>query len=327
MYNLITIGDAVLDTHLQIDDASVECKLDGRECKLCLDYAGKVPITDSFQSLGGNSANVAIGAVKLGLNAMILTHLGADANGRIIKKELKDNGVDTSLVKTDKNTATRYSVVLNFQGERTILSYHQRREYVWPKKVPPTEWIYYTSLSEGFEPLQQNLFAYLAKYPSTKLAMNPGSFQIKNSLSLIREAAKKTDLLILNLEEAEKLANVTLQEAKSEAGLIHTLADMGAKEIAITDAGRGAWAGNAEEVWQMDPYPVEVLAKTGAGDAFSSGYLTARALNHDMKHALVWGIANASSVITGHGPIKKLLDKKGMEKMSAKYSNIIPKIV
>jgi len=84
MYNVITIGDALIDTHVLINDASVECDINKTNCKLCLDYASKIPITDSFQSLGGNAANVAIGIKKLGLNSTILTSIGDDSNGKII---------------------------------------------------------------------------------------------------------------------------------------------------------------------------------------------------------------------------------------------------
>ena len=35
--------------------------------KLCLPYGEKLPIVDSFQALGGNAANVAAGATRLGL--------------------------------------------------------------------------------------------------------------------------------------------------------------------------------------------------------------------------------------------------------------------
>ena len=134
MFSVITIGDALLDTHVQIDDATVECGFADQGCKLCLDYAGKVPITGSFQSLGGNAANVAAGAAKLGLTSAILTSLGQDTNGKIVEAELVKNKIDTSLVSYDKETATRYSVVLNFKGERTILSLHQKEITLGPKK-------------------------------------------------------------------------------------------------------------------------------------------------------------------------------------------------
>ncbi|TAN33774.1 carbohydrate kinase family protein [Patescibacteria group bacterium] len=327
MYNLITIGDAVIDTHVFIDDATVQCDVNHENCQLCLDYASKVPITGSFQSLGGNAANVAVGATKLGLKCAAITSLGTDANGKLILEELKKNNVDTSLTSQDPRTLTRYSIILNFKGERTILSYHQKRKYDWPRTVPPVDWIYYTSLSEGFENLQEKLLAFLDKHGTARLAFNPGSFQIKNALPKVREMLKRTDVLIVNLEEAEKISDLTLAKAKSVAGLIRKLLNDGAKEVVITDAANGAWAGNVDEVWRLESFPVKVVAKTGAGDAFSAGYLSARFYGHEIPLALSWGIANSCGVISEVGSLKGILDKNGIKKMLAKFSTIKPSTV
>ncbi|MFA5062426.1 MAG: carbohydrate kinase family protein [Patescibacteria group bacterium] len=327
MYNVIAIGDAVLDTHVLIDDASVECNIDGKNCRLCLDYASKIPIADSFQALGGNAANVAVGAAKLGLETAIVSSIGKDGNGKIILDDLKKSGVITDLIYTDEKIKTRYSIVLNFKGERTILSYHQKRQYVWPEAVPKTDWVYYTSLSEGFEPLQEKLINFLNKHESVRLAYNPGSFQLKYSLVSVKEILPQAQILILNLEEAETVLNTTIEKEKSVSALIHKLLLTGAKEVAITDGKNGAWAGDEEDVWYLKSFPVEVISKTGAGDAFSAGYLAARINDHDISTALSWGIANSCSVITSHGSQKTLLDKNGIKKMLTKYSQIKSKTV
>lgn len=327
MYNVITIGDVVVDTHVLIDDASIECNIDGKNCRLCLDYASKIPIADSFQALGGNAANVAVGAAKLGLKTAVISAVGKDSNGKIILEELKKGGVITDLIWTDEKTKTRYSIVLNFKGERTILSYHQKRQYVWPEAVPETDWVYYTSLSDGFESLQEKLIDFLNKHESVRLAYNPGSFQLKYSLDSVKEILSQTQILILNLEEAERILNTTIEKEKNVSALIHKLLLTGAKEVVITDGKNGARAGNAEDVWYLKSFPVEVISKTGAGDAFSAGYLAARINDHDISTSLSWGIANSCSVITSHGSQKTLLDKNGIKKMLAKYANIKPKEV
>lgn len=317
MYNLITIGDAVIDTHILIDDASVECDLNKTNCKLCLDYAAKIPITDSFQCLGGNSANVAVGAKKLGLSAAIVSALGSDSNAQLILEELKKYGVDTQLAAIDANSKTRYSIVLNYKGERTILSYHTKRAYLWPKDFPETDWIYYTSMSAGFEPFQDKMLNFLEKHKTVRLAFNPGSFQLKNTPERVKEAIKKSDLLILNLEEALQILKTTIEKEKSVDALIHELLILGAKEVVVTDGKKGAWAGNGEKIYKQPSYKIKVVSKTGAGDAFSSGYLSARIYGHDMPTALKWGIANSCGVIAAHGPHKGLLEKKKIEQTTS----------
>ncbi len=312
---LLVIGDATIDTQLMIDDASLECDFDHTNCKLCLDYAAKIPVKESFQAVGGNGANVAIGTAKLDVSTSILTSIGNDSSGELVINELKNNGVETNLITIDIKTPTRYSTVLNFKGERTILVYHHKRQYVWPKNEPEVDWIYFTGLSEGFENLLESLEKYLRKHPTVRLAYNPGSFQLKNSLETVREMLKITDLLIVNRQEAEKILGTTLKKEKSARALIHELINLGAQEVVITDAASGAMAGDEENVYKMESYPVKVVAKTGAGDAFSSGYLAAKITGNDITTCLVWGIANSCSVIQQPSSHLGLLRPMGMKKM------------
>lgn len=325
MYNIISIGDALVDTHVKIDNASLQCTLNDGVCQLCMEYGKKIPITGSFQSLGGNGANVAVGAAKLGLKTALVASLGKDSNAEIIISELNNQKVDTSMICKDPKTETRYSVVLNFKGERTILSYHKKRKYVWPKNIPATDWIYFTSLSDGFEDLQDQMLGYLAKHPTVRMAYNPGSDQLKNSMDKVHEAIERADLLVVNLEEAQQILGTTLKKEKTAPALLHELLAIGVKEVVITDAGHGAWAGNDEEIWFMEPYPVEVVAKTGAGDAFSAGYVSARCLGHGVNFALVWGTANSCGVIQQYGAQTNLLDRKKIEKMAKQYSKVVPR--
>lgn len=325
MYNLITIGDAVVDNHIILDEAEVECSVDKKTCRLCLDYAAKVPVSESFQNIGGNAVNVAIGASKLGLSTAVLTDLGKDANGKTVISELKKYGVDTKLTKLNPKNETRFAIVLNYKGERTILSSHKKKTYSWLENFPATDWIYYTSLSDGFEVLQKNLLTHLKKHPTVRLVYNPGSFQLKNSLNSVLETIKKSDILIINLQEAEIILNTTLQKEKNITTIIHKLLALGTKETVITDAEKGAYGGNAEGIWYMPAFPVKVVAKTGAGDAFSAGYISARQYDHDIADALTWGIANSCNVISSFGSHAKLLEKNNINNCIKKYGDIKPK--
>ncbi len=326
MFNIITIGDAVIDTYVFIDDATLECDVNRQNCQLCLNYASKIPLTDSFQAMGGNAANLALAAARLGLKTAILTSVGNDANGQMLKEGLKKNKVDTGLLFLDKKAKTRYSVVLNFKKERTILSYHQKRSYNFPKKLPKTDWVYYTSLSEGYENLQESLLDFLNKNNNINLAYNPGSIQLKD-LNLVKKVLPRTNILIVNLEEAETITGMKLNAEKNISPLISSLLNFGPKEVVITNSGEGAWAGNANSIWHMASFPVEVVSKTGAGDAFSAGYLAARINHYNPDSALSWGIANSASSISSIGPEKNLLNKKEITEMISKFSSIKPELV
>jgi sugar/nucleoside kinase (ribokinase family) len=325
MFQLLAIGDPIIDTHVQIDHDTAECSVipHANSQKLCFDYGSKIPILNSFQNLGGNAPNVAAGATRLGLKTAVLSTVGNDINGKIALEQLAKMGIDTKYITVDKNTTTRYSIVLNYDQERTILSYSDKKQYYWPKNVA-TDWIYYTGLSAGFETLQKELLNYLKLHPTVHLAVNPGSYLLKFAIRELNEIIKRTDTLILNLEEAEKILNTTLEKEKSVTALIRKLIARGPSEVAITDAERGAWTGTKSEMWHQKAFPVGVIAKTGAGDAFSAGYLTARFHGHDLNHALSWGIANSAGVIQAHGTQTGLLDESGIKKQLEVFPLIEP---
>ncbi|MDO8626165.1 MAG: carbohydrate kinase family protein [Candidatus Magasanikbacteria bacterium] len=327
MFDVLGIGDPIIDTHVQIGDKTNEVELKeiaGRK-QLCLEYGAKISIADSFQTLGGNAANTTVALSRLGLKTAFISTVGDDSNGQLVIDLFKKFKVDTSLITKEAGADTRYSIVLNYKAERTILSYAEKKNYIWPEPIPECSWIFYSGLSEGFENIQKNLLAFLDTHKSVRLAVNPGSYMLKNAREDLREAARHADILIVNLEEAEKISGQSLAAAKSEKALIEALLLLGAKEVILTNGPRGAFAGSKEEVWQIGSYPVKVVSKTGAGDAFSAGYLAARLARHDLPHALEWGTANSTGVISAHGPhAGLLLNQTEIEKMIERFPTVKP---
>jgi ribokinase len=102
---------------------------------------------------------------------------------------------------------------------------------------------------------------------------------------------------------------------------------MGAREVVMTDSANGAYVGKMGEIWHMESYPVKVVAKTGAGDAFSSGYVAGRYHGYNRPQALRWGVANSCGVITKVGAQNGLLNKNKIKKMLTKYDSIKPRLL
>ncbi len=323
MLDFISIGDATLDTFLVLDESSSSCSISKDKTLLCLNYADKTPIEHSTQSVGGNAANVAVGLKRLGFSAAIVTELGDDFAGHILLEELENEEVDTTFVKMLKSKTTRYSIVLNYQTERTILSYYAPRSYTLPA-LPQSNWIYYTSLGKGFEGLQKKLVSHLSKHPNVRLAMNPGSYQAKHGLDAIMQLLPRTDVLFVNKEEA---ALMTGGRAKPIPAMLKSLYKRGPDIVVVTDSTQGSYAYDGEHAYYMGIYPVTPKAKTGAGDAYASGFLSALMSQKPIREAMKWGSANAASVIRQLGAQKGLATKSGIKKIIKEYPNVEPEFV
>jgi len=322
MFDIITIGDCTVDTFIVIDpeQGKLECDLNKDNCELCLNYATKIPIKQAHQSIGGNAANVAAGCKKLGLETALVSELGDDLNGFTIKHEIESKGIDTKLIKILKNNETRYSVVLNYLAERTVLSSQVKRNYTLPK-LPATNWIYYTSLLTPFAKLQDDLIKYLKKNPQTKLAVNPGSHQIKEDLKKFKEILPYIEIIFLNKEEGK-----TITKESEINKIMKALHRLGCKKVVLTDGTKGAYFSDNTQSLQMLPYPIKPVDKTGAGDAFASGFLSAIFKDKTPSEAMQWGTANAGGVIQKIGAEEGLMSEKEIARVIKKYSSIRPKI-
>ena len=63
-----------------------------------------------------------------------------------------------------------------------------------------------------------------------------------------------------------------------------------------------------------------MVDKTGAGDAFSAGFMSAIFYGKGLKEALAWGVVNAGNQIKEIGALKGLCDKNQIEKIVKEIS-------
>lgn len=306
---VLTIGDATLDTFLNIHDAVVACDVQKKNCRICFSYAEKIPIHESIQAPGGNAVNVAIGLSKLGLSVAVRSEIGKDTNGSVVLEALKKAHISIAELIQDAKAQTRYSVILNFKGERTILGYHPQHTYKPLKPKTAYDWIYYSSLGPTFETIQSSLITLLKKNPTTKLVFNPGSYQLAEKIEIVKAMLFYTDILIVNRHEAEQLVG----KNKDIKLLAEQLLKAGPEIVAITDSANGAYAATVEEFLYMPSPPIKPISTTGAGDAFSSGFVAALIKNKSLKNALTWGIKNSSSVIQHFGAQVGLLSSRDLK--------------
>lgn len=303
-YDVISIGEAGIDTFLKIHDASLVCSVNKDNCLLCFNYADKIPVEALHESLGHNACNLAVGSARLGLKSALYATIGGDGLGEKIQKKLKQERVSTEYIHVQKNSVSSSSVVLNYQTERTILIYHAQRKFVLPKLAPAT-WLYLTSLGKGFGKIHQELLKQM-KTNGWKLAFNPGDQQLRSGTKKLRPILRACDLLVVNKEEAGILLDEPMKDMKEG---LKGLRSLGPETVVVTDGSRGLYGFNGTDAYFLKPLPAKVLEGTGAGDSCSTGILAALASGKKLGDAMLWGAANAASVIEHIGPQKGLLTR------------------
>ena len=316
MFDIVTIGHSTIDYFLKLSQAELS-ESKGGDSRLCLDFADKIPVGDFAKAVGGNAPNVAVGCTRLGLKTAIVSWVGKDTGAEVVLKTLKDERVELFWVKVSEDEKTDQSVILNFKGERTILSYHFPRKYILPAELPEAKWVYLTSAGGDFGGFHGGVLEYIAQV-GAKLVYNPGMYEMAAGAEANSKVLDKCDVLIVNSEEAGELAGegfVKYEDstrAEEIGGLAARLREYGPQVVVITDGGGGVYAFDGENIVHVPAFEAEVVEMTGAGDSFSAGFLSARILGKELEECLKWGNINAASVISKIGSQAGLLTREEM---------------
>ncbi len=326
--DFVAVGDITTDAFIKIKDAQVNCDINREKCQLCVSFGDKVPYesVEVIRSVG-NSPNAAVSATRLGLNSALISNLGDDQNGGECLATLKKQNINIEYVTSHKNKETNYHYVLWFEEERTILVKHHEYDYKFPD-LPAPKWLYLSSLGETSLAYHHEIEEYLKKNPDTKLAFQPGTFQMKLGVDKLKKLYSETEIFFCNVEEAKKIL-----KAPSDTPIEKLLEDMrvlGPRIAVITDGPKGAYVYDGRHRWFMPPYPdpKAPYERTGAGDAFASTFTSAIALGKDIAEALMWAPINSMSVVQQVGAQKGLLTREKLEKfLSEAPANYKPKLL
>lgn len=322
-YDLIAIGDCTIDAFIKLHDASVHCDLDHKNCQLCLSFADKVP----YESLTvvpavGNASNVAVGSARLGLCSAAFTAIGEDFFGKQILDVYRRERVGREFVKINRSQQTNYHFVLNFKAERTILIKQNHYQYHDLKKIRNVKWIYLSSLAGNNLQIHLELGKYLKKHPEIKIGFNPATFEMEMGAKKLSDIYKCTYVLFVNREEAQRILSAKGGLASGGKNqnvkiLFRGLHRLGPQIVAITDGPDGAYASDGQNQYFISRYPdpKPPLERTGAGDAFSTGFMAALIYGYEVATALRWAPINSMSVVQEIGAQKGLLTKAQLLKL------------
>ena len=308
-FDFISIGDIVTDEFIELnkDNADV-CVNDKGRKRICMNFGDKLEYNDAVTVPAvGNSPNAATSAKRLGLKTALITDIGDDKGGTIVKDQLTNEGIDQSFVRVHEGKSTNFHYVLRYGPERTILIKHEDYEYTMPDVGSP-KWLYFSSVGENSLAYHHEIAAYVKAHPETKLAFQPGSFQIKLGYETLKDIYEACELFFCNREEAMQILKTDDRDIK---GLMQGMHDLGVARPIITDGPDGAYALDDGVIWHMPMYPdpAPPVDRTGAGDSFSSTFTSALALGKSTPEALSWGPINSMSVVQHIGAQKGLLTR------------------
>jgi len=234
-----------------------------------------------------------------------------DLGQQAIIEELKNNKIDAGFVQIDQKAHTAYSIILIAPtGERTILVFRgagnnlSDKEVNWSKLK--AKWIYLASLGGNLNFVRRAIEA--KKKYGTKLAWNPGGADLRLGFRKLQPYLKFMDVFTCNQEEAAKLLGISYRKEKE----IFKKFDEAIEGIAVMTKGpKGVSVSDGKYLYKAGVFTEKkVVDRTGAGDAFGSGFVVGLILLNKIKEAIKLGSANATSVVECFGAKAGILTRQ-----------------
>lgn len=228
---------------------------------------------------GGAPANVAAALSRLGARSMLISKVGEDHFGSLLRNTLLHSGVDVSALSTivEANTTLAF-VHLDDNGERSFTFFRKPRAdtFLDSKDVPfnrieHCKALHFGSLSMTHEPARTATRASVvkAKEAGVLLSFDPN---IRFGLWESHEEAKQNILWGMNYADILKISEEELSfitdTSDVEKGSLALQQQFGISLIVVTLAEKGCFYRLAGHEGYIAGFQVKAIDTTGAGDAF-----------------------------------------------------------
>jgi len=301
---ILSIGAAVQDVFMSHSDEFAAVCEKPEECFMKLELGAKADVNNITFSTGGGATNAAVTFARGGHHAMFMGTIGHDPAGQAVLDDLDRELVDTTHVSYSQKYQTGYSVLLLApNGERTILTYRGASTHYEAKHFDLSEvdadWLYVSSFA-GQMDILDTIFRQ-AREKGIKIFFNPGKGELKH-VAKLKGLLEDVDVLSVNKEEMQQIVHGETSDELVRHGLQYV------DTVIVSDGPNGVVASDGKTIIKAGMYQdVKVIDRTGAGDAFGSGFLSKWSVAPNLKEAIIFASANSTSVVTKIGAKKGIL--------------------
>ncbi|HEV2093477.1 MAG TPA: sugar kinase [Rubrobacter sp.] len=266
--------------------------------------AGLTLGTDTFApirvSAGGSGANAAAWLAHSGVDTRFVGRVGDDVFGRFLEGEMERAGVKSHLTHDPSLATGKVFVLVDGAGERTMITDRGAGEALSPDDLPGSLFtgghlhLSGYTLSGGSRRETAKKALRLAREAGMTVSVDPSSVPLLEAIGPDRflEWTRGADLLFPNLPEGETLTGEWDPERILEKLLPYYSA------VVLKLGPDGAVYAGADGNHTREPaVPVGVEDTTGAGDAFSAGFLAAWLGGGSPTEALRGGVGLAGRAV------------------------------
>ena len=331
-YDLLGIGNALVDIEVHVDDAFIEQNSLVKGGMTLFSLENQQKILKELHGLstkvssGGSAANTIHGLSVLGGKAYYFGRVANDIYGKHYAEDMMSCGVGFSGTENGSSNTGTCVILVTPDSERTMLTHLGVSSSLHPDNVDE-------------EPIENSKMVYIEGYLWTgedtrKSAEKLARFAKKNKIpvaftlsdafvvnsfkkQLLDFIQQNVDILFCNEIEARAMAGTeNTQEAFDVLkGIVET--------IFITRGAYGSWASSADEdKIAVKVFPTKAVDTTGAGDLFAAGALYGIIKNYTLQESAIIGSYCASEVVSQMGGRMPVGSDPNAEKIIQKYQKL-----
>lgn len=327
MKDVIAIGSATRDVFLETEFELTQWGSTPSGRALVIPFGEKFAARGAYFTSGGNAANAAVTFARQGLRTGIFTTIGRDAAGEELRRIWKREGIDAKNVQVSEKP-TSYSILLLQNGERSIITYHGAIDEFRLRDADfrrmKSKWWYVSLPGDSYKEFSR-LVRFGARN-SIKIALNPSykHFAGMGRRDLLKHLSDIT-FLVVNEGEAAAITGIPFSREKE---VFRKLDDLVDGIVAVTSGRRGVTVSDGARLYKAGIFQnKKVLDRTGAGDAFGSGFVAGlirsgeqfkngMCKQENIAYAIRLASANATSVVERLGATEGILTKHQFDTMS-----------
>ena len=317
MYQLVAIGNALVDTEFKIcDEILTQTGLtksnmtlaDTDEQTALFDMLNTHGLTPTKQAGGGSAGNTVACFSALGGTSFYCCRVGHDKRGAFYLSDMQNMGVAIDAVKAEVVGATGTCVVLvTDDGERTMqtnlgVSGEIDQSNVDFDVLSKAKYLYlegYLAMTPSVQDAISKL-CQTAKAQGVKIVVSFADpavirFAKDGILSWLTGLTDGVDVIFCNMDEAKLFAGTDDNTQAVHALLAH------AALVVITDGANPTTVADKDGICMYDVAPANVIDTNGAGDNFAGAFLYALAQGADYGACVALAGAVASHVVSQFG--------------------------
>jgi sugar/nucleoside kinase (ribokinase family) len=297
MHKVLCAGMIVCDIPLRPIPASIMAD------NLCLIEAPR-------PRAGGNAMNVAITLNKLGIAPLLSGMIGHDSNGDFIMEETRRLGLDERGLHRHPGLGTMVCYVLvEANGARHFCTYNELSKVfsytdIVPALIDEADLVYYgcalcmEAMDAGGAATLFHKAHELGKVTLADTCNALGEHPSAFFQELLSPMLHETDIFAPSYDEA-----VLITGARELSAIRHALSGYGIKILAVKLGERGCYVTDFHDEWLIPAFAeFEARDTTGAGDAFTAGFIRGFLAGWDPPSAARFANAVAGFKITRVGP-------------------------